>query len=319
MTESNYVDACEYEYLSASGGSIEDCLLLGYRTPYGHAFSPSELEAWVIHFTPESHMAGSLRVTYMFGTSGWLTGLWWSPSGTAYVSEIDGTMHVCRDVKNSEPDAWEEVTLDAQLSGVWGLSEECVFTWGQRNEKNRMYRHDGRKWYSMPSPGDVSVLRGLSPDFLYAVGYGGMMARWDGHAWIPVQIPVKSNFTGLFVAGPDELYATTESGELWEGTSHGWAKRAQSAEGGPLLDVAKFKGEVWVAGGEEGLLRLKGGTNELECVKPNIEAKSFDVRGNLLITTKDFIAQTVDGVKFQARGRDAFEKSRASIPPLWLE
>jgi hypothetical protein len=76
--------------------------------------------------------------------------------------------------------------------------------------------------------------------------------------------------------------------------------------------------DVWVAGGDDGLLRLKGATNELEVVKPNIHAKSFDARGNLLITTKDLIAETFDGQNFSGVGRNSIRNQRDCRTPLWL-
>lgn len=318
MKKADYVDTCEYEYLSGSGSSSNDCVVLGYRKPSGTPFSPFELESWLIHLMPTRMADGNFKVDFLFGNTRWLTGLWRSPAGVVYISDNQGLVHVCRNLERGQQAEREEMPVDAQLSGVWGLSDKCVFTWGRGAGKdNRLFRYDGRAWQPLPSPGYVSTLHGLAPDFLYAVGYDGLMARWDGHTWTPIPLDVESNFTGLFVAGPDEMYATTEGGELWEGTSHGWSKRAEMP--GPLLDVAKYKGEIWVAGGEQGLLKLKGGTNELECIKPNIEAKSFDARETLLITTKDFVAYSADGVKFQGRGRETMQQMVGKNVPMWME
>jgi hypothetical protein len=310
-------DTTDFEFLSASGPSIEDCVLLGYRTEFEQPFSPSALESWGIYFSPNKMGEGTFENRFMLGTSDWLTELWRSPAGHTYVSNANGLVKTCTDLSQRSPETWQSTDVDAQLMGIWGVSDAAVYTWGKAGPEDRLFRFDGKTWTRMPSPGNVSVLHGLSPDLLYAVGYDGLLARWDGRAWTRLQVPAKSHFTGLFVAGPDEVYATTEKGELWEGTSHGWAKRAGGFD--TLLDVAKFKGEVWVAGGDDGLLRLKSTTNELECIKPNIHAKSFDTRGNLLITTKDFVAQTADGVKFQSRGREVFQQVRGAFPPLWLE
>jgi hypothetical protein len=317
MANTDYVDACKYEYVGASGKSSRDCMALGYRTPEGVPFSPAELESWIIHFPPEKDRKGNYAVVFEFSDACWLTGLWKSLEGPVYVSNMDGTMHIRRDWKKKGKEAWEEVELDAQLSGVWGLSDECVFTWVRKGDEHRMFRYDGRQWHPMPSPGDASVLHGVAPDLVYAVGYKGLIARWDGHSWTQLQSPVRHNFTGLFVAGPDEMYATTEHGELLAGTSHGWEKRAKAP--GSLLDVAKYKGEVWVAAGEAGLLKLKGTTQELEPIKPNIKATAFDVRGNLLITAGHIVAQSEDGVKFLGAGDQVFERECSSEPPMWLE
>lgn len=316
MSETDYDDACKYEYIKALGPASNDCVVLGYRTLYGFPFSDLEMESWLIHFKPSGPEGKELATLYKYGNACWLTGLWRSKTGVVYVSDGEGFIRTWRDLEPRPGEtSWEEVKLEARLHGVWGLSDDCIYTWGRAGETYRMFRYDGRTWNPMPSPGHLSVLRGLSPDFLYAVGYDGMMARWDGHSWTPVRTPVRSNFMGLFIAGPDELYATTEGGELWEGTSHGWSKRSGLED--PLLDVAKFNGEVWVAGGEEGLFKLKAHTQELECAKPNIKATSFAIDGRLIVTTPDIIYHSADGLKFAGYGRGALRHFRGTQPRMW--
>jgi len=315
MLDSDYVDGCRYKYIAASGATITDCLVLGYRTLFDVPFSPFEMESWIMHFEAEGPEDDEVEISFEDGHAGWTTGLWRSLEGPAFVAESDGNLRIWRGDRKKR---WEDVKLGARLRGVWGLSDRCVYAWGQVRDDHRMFRYDGRTWSPMPSPGNISVLHGLASDMLYAVGYEGMMSRWDGQAWKRVPIRVKSNFMGLFVAGPDEMYATTESGELWEGTSHGWSKRAE-IEDEPLQDVAKFKGKVWVAGGEAGLLRLKEKTRELECVKPNIEATGFDARGNLLITCEEIVVESKDGKSFMGFGEEVLRETRANKPKLWEE
>jgi len=316
MADSDYEDFTEYEFIGASGNSAFDCMVIGYRSRIDTPFSASELESWIIRFEPSATTEGNVSTVFDYGDTSWLTGLWRSLEGPVYVSNSEGIVHIRKDFKKKKgQEAWKEVQLEAQLFGIWGLSDTCVFTWGKAGGKHVMFRFDGKKWNPMPSPEDVSVLHGLSPDLLYAVGPDGTMARWDGQAWKSVRIAAKSHFTGLFVAGPDEMYATTEAGELWEGTSHGWSKRAEAEDS--LWDVAKYKGEVWAAGGEQGLLRLKGKTKKLECIKPNVEATAFDARNKLLITTNEILVETDDGANFKGVGRDALRKFRENEPPMW--
>lgn len=74
-------------------------------------------------------------------------------------------------------------------------------------------------------------------------------------------------------------------------------------KGLPLLAVAKWKNELWVAGGQLGLFKRKGKSNELECVKPNLTANGFDARENLLISCGDRISNTADGKSFFSSGQ----------------
>src|SRR6185503_14559732 len=144
MARSDYVDDGNYKYIKASGAAANDCMVLGYRTLCGVPFSPFEMESWVIHFRPEGAKSDEVVLVYEYGKAGWLTGLWRSEEGTVYVADSEGLISTWRDLgpQRREEDAWEEVKLDARLRGVWGLSDECVFTWGRVGEDYRMFRYD---------------------------------------------------------------------------------------------------------------------------------------------------------------------------------
>jgi hypothetical protein len=81
--------------------------------------------------------------------------------------------------------------------------------------------------------------------------------------------------------------------------------------GVPLLGVVKWKGEVWVAAGPQGLLKRKGVSNVFEQL-PDMQKPAFslDAREDLLICTGEKIGTTKDGVKFSATATNSLEKMR---------
>lgn len=301
-------------YFSASGPSFSTCAFLGQRYVADYGFKPHEGESWVM---ANAGSATAVRTTPCFGTTSWLTRLWRAPSGTVFVSNANEGL-VMRFTDVGEPTQhWEEMPLDAAMSGVWGLDERRVWAWGTRHPATPvLYRFDGRAWSEVPAPDfQVRALHGLAPDFLYAVGVQGGVARWDGRAWLHYPMPSDETLVSVFVAGPDEVYASGASGGLYEGSAHGWGKIAQGALPlTPLYAVAKWKGQLWVAGGALGLLRRVGITDELEKVKPNLKCFDLDARGELLISCEHFVVSTADGQSYAGVGGNVLLQHRAGVP-----
>src|SRR5690349_19687187 len=119
----------------------------------------------------------------------------------------------------------------------------------------------------MPAPGEILVMHGVAPDLVYAAGRNGLFARWDGSRWTKVGIPDVGIY-GVWVVSEDEMYAVGTGGRLLQGSTQSWGEVLSGAD--PLLGVVKWKGEVWIAAEERGVLKLVGAT--LVPVKPNIKA-----------------------------------------------
>jgi len=81
--------------------------------------------------------------------------------------------------------------------------------------------------------------------------------------------------------------------------------------------VASWKGSIWVAGSDAGLLRLVGKKNRLEVVKPNIDASALDARQDLLIACPGKVSGTSDGKNFESMGDESFLAERGTEPPMW--
>jgi hypothetical protein len=254
-------------------------------------------------------------VRNQYGASRWFTAIWRSPAGVAWVADAEGEVHVNASLDAADSNrTWTVHAFDFPVMGVWGIDDTCVFAWGSTPRTGvHVQRWDGKRWLELPAPDiDVLAMHGTAPDLVYAVGARGGISHWTGRSWRRVASPVSENLVSIFVASGDEQYATGHRGSLLEGSASGWGKVA----GGPIADwplhaVAKWKGELWVAGGPAGLLRRVGATSRLEAVKPNLRATALDARGELVVTCDDMIAGTADGQGFWAIGDGSLEQARA--------
>jgi hypothetical protein len=292
----------------ASGSSLQACHFLMLRFDEKYGFKPDAGESWI--FQREGKTTSGLR-----GQLGWYTGLWRSPAGRAYVSVSSGDILVNRDPRpRAAP--WETQHVRGTLSGIWGLHDELIFTWGLRGNGPVAYLFDGATWKELPAPpGEVVGMHGTSEKLVYAVGRDGLVARWDGTSWSKVVTPARGVLSQVFVVNDDEMYAVGPNRQLLQGSTRGWTEILEGP--GPLFGVVKWKDDVWVGAAEHGLMKLAGTT--LVPVKPNIKAEKLEARGSLLISSPQMIAGTDDGATFNAVPAVPFlAKLIEKNPPAWV-
>lgn len=302
---------CEYSW--ASGSSYEDCSFLArrWRDEYGTRLSDSDFFVCGI---------GADEVQTWGPTPNIFSALWRAlPSGRTYVA--DGSqcaIHVYEDVMTVEAGV-RTLPLTFAPEGIWGLDEQFIYAWGIGGTYGAQVPHlaayDGREWTDLPTPGFyITKMHGLAPDLIYATGRGGM-ARWDGRAWHEVPMPTGDIFSDVFVAGPDEIYATTYAGLLIEGNAKSSNIITSTMDDRlPFACVIKFAGELFVGGLSLGLYRRTGRTDQLEHIKPDIHASMFEARaGALIITVPDEIIGTSDGVAFFGSAFESVKDSTGAI------
>jgi hypothetical protein len=304
----------EYSLHCASGLGLDRCCVLGQRQEKGKPFSAYRMETWVLAGR-RGKEADDIVFDAGFGLGTWLTRIWVSPRGVAYAAELDE--HVWRSDDPRKFASWKDHELPATLSGIWGLDDSTVFAWGLGGGTAKMFRWNGSKWSEMESPGEISRMHGHSKDLILAAGAEGLLARFDGKRWTPIPVRTGENLMGVHVVGPDEFYACGEGGSLLEGSRHGWRERAKVEY--PLLDVAKFAGSIWLAGGDRGLLAVQGKGNKIASVKKNIAATAFDARESFLITCDEEVCESRDGKAFISVGEGILEELVGHKEPLWLK
>ncbi|WP_426748094.1 hypothetical protein VZQ01_14270 [Myxococcus faecalis] len=297
-----------HAFRKVCGPSIEDCHFLADRWD-GKGWVEDEAESWVVQVS-----AG--RMYALKSQVGWLTGLWCSPSGRVYVSQGGGArggVHVSLGQDPTAPQ-WEFHPLPLLAMGVWGVDDHFVLTWGPRVDKREdgMFRWDGTAWQSIPCPGEVISVHGLSSTLVYAVGRKGLISRWDGSQWHTVPSYTRAPLTGIHVASQDEMYACGGNGVM-EGSIYGWSEVVESP--GMVVDVTKYHDDILVAGEGSGLLRLKG--NRLELVEPSLPVTSMDSRERLVVATPEELADSLDGKAFRRKPLSEFMDLTSDIPTMW--
>ncbi|MDY7231160.1 hypothetical protein [Hyalangium rubrum] len=297
-----------HEFRQASGPSAWDCHFLADRWE-GPGWVEDHAESWVGQVV-------NGQVFTLLGQVGWLTGLWRSPSGSVYVAEgshLRGGMHINRAEDPLHPD-WKFHALPFLAMGVWGLDDQFVLAWGPKvgQRESALFCWDGKRWQEWDSPGEIIAMHGLARDFIYAVGRNGLIAWWNGGKWNTVPSFTQAVLTGIHAVSEDEVYACGDNGVM-EGSVYGWSEVVESP--GMVTDVAKYAGTVWLAGEEDGLLRLQGPT--LEEADASLRASAFDVRERLLVTSPECLADSQDGKKFRRLPLEGFISRLSDRPPLW--
>lgn len=301
-------------YGSISGNSAKDYCFIAQRFDEDEGFKPDYGESWLYYSDGDEGRR-------LYGGAGWLTGVWYSPGQIAYVSDDNGDAIVYRDPPSmteagQKPKKGQlaKENLPVALFGVWGLDDRFVLTWGDDGEDGRVWRWDGKKWGELPRPpGRIMDIEGLAPDLVIAVGYHGMIARWDGRAWTQLASPTKAGLNAVAVVSPDEMYATSSSGVLLEGSIHGWAEALD--EGIPLFGVAKFKGTLYVGAGDEGLYVRKG--KKLAAFKKKIKARAMEARKDLLVVAGQEIGESTDGKAFMLTDQEFVVDDLQDKKPTW--
>jgi hypothetical protein len=306
-------------YVSASGPRYSDCTFIGRRHRDAYGSNATDSDFWILVNRPENTQDG---LTYMcWGPwTNYITSLWRSSSGIVYVADVTAkAVDVFTNVMDKSSGERRDA-LPFWPEGVWGLDDEHVYTWGSRKDaagklECGVARYDGRNWTEIEAPGFAVIsMHGIAPDLIYACGYHGGMARWDGGSWTTFPMPTAEVLSDVFVAGPDEMYATGMNGALLEGSRNGWHVITRTMdERLPFTCVAKWHDQLWVGGGPLGLFRRIGKTDQLECVRQKIFATSFDAREDLVITAETMIAGTSEGTNFRASGINSLMQMTGTI------
>ncbi|MBX3130287.1 MAG: hypothetical protein KF718_26450 [Polyangiaceae bacterium] len=297
-------------FSGVSGTSMEDCVALAGRFEGELGYRPPNLETWVVRMSPG-------RIETMFwGQRKWLSGIWRGPSGRIYVSDMDKVLH------HREPDpdasstaAWTKHEAAGNMMGIRGIDDDYVMSWGLAEQSTPcVMLWEGSAWRRVGAPEFmIWDVHGSRRDLIFAVGDGGRIARWDGTRWTEMSTPATGTLNAVFCVDDDEVYACGRDRELLKGSSYGWTKVLDAEVG--LHGVAKWRGEVWVGAAMPiGLCKLED--DGLVQVGP-VLATNFDVRGTLLFTTSEHIAESPDGVGFMATPIDNFLEIVANDPPSW--
>lgn len=143
---------------------------------------------------------------------------------------------------------------------------------------------DGSTWRerSFGSDRPLDALFVAGPDDVWAAGYEGRIAHWNGHAWTRAELPTVLDADDVDGTGPSDVWVVGEHGLVahfdglgWSVVSQGTANRLEGVGGLAPNDVwvvgdhasLHFDGQTWSPGGLDGLAEL-----ELEALGTSVGA-----------------------------------------------
>jgi hypothetical protein len=153
-------------------------------------------------------------------------------TGPAVPSQLQGPLSRWVEVPGPALAGANRLTAVVPVGGsdVWAVGSQGVV--GTDTERSLALHWDGRRWTTVPSPGQAGLLGadGTGPDDLWAVGGtpdGGrsVIQHWDGRRWTEVDheaaSPGKPLRLGSVAAlGPADVWAVGYRGALEEGQPH---------------------------------------------------------------------------------------------------
>ncbi len=317
MSETNDI-VCQLR--SASGRSNGDCVMLGRRFRDDLGPRAEQRDFWILVNEPVSE---NEWMTYAFWSfRSFVTGIWRAPSGKVYATDADlGGFYLFHDIKDLQRGAEHVKLHDVAPEGVWGLADDCIFVWGTRVDERRqktypVFKYDGTQWRELPPlPCPTNRIHGVSEDVIYASGWHGMVAKWDGSAWQRISVPTSTIVTDIYVDSGDEIYAVTNDGVLLEGSASDWGVGGSNPLGAtPFSSVAKFRGEVYIGANDVGLMKRASAGGAVEEFKPKLGAVHIEARDNLIITCDNRVAGSLDGSRFFSIGTGKFAELTANKP-----
>jgi hypothetical protein len=100
----------------------------------------------------------------------------------------------------------------------------------------------------------------LDTDSVWAVGWNGVILRYDGVAWSSVTSGTIQRLWDIWGDGPSNLYAVGDGGTILRFDGSSWTQITVSGVTAPLHDVTgTASGEIFAVGAKGTVVRLKGG------------------------------------------------------------
>lgn len=97
-----------------------------------------------------------------------------------------------------------------------------------------MMHWNGHQWSSLATGGGrpFSGVFGFGPRNIWAVGYAGALARFDGQYWSEVTNPTTSKETlfGIWGSSPTDIWAVGNNGEILHGNGSTWESHKQKTD-----------------------------------------------------------------------------------------
>jgi len=171
-----------------------------------------------------------------------LVGLWGARADDTWlVGPIGSILHWDGRALVSAP-----VPTAAPLRAVWGSATDDVWAVG---DAVLHYDGQGWSAASGAPTGSWNAVHGSGPGDVWLAGAGGAAAHFDGARWVPVATPSAEDLAAVAVVGPAEAYLATARGGTvlrWDGAALTVFGRLEARALSGLF--AAGPGDVWAAG-----------------------------------------------------------------------
>jgi hypothetical protein len=298
----------DYAFRRYLGRDLRNGVVVAERSKAFELRSSEETESWIARVVD-----GQLLVVRR--ARGLIRSLWVSPSGRIYTAGAgdQGPGVYVEETGDPYASRWVKTPLPMVYSGVFGLDDDFVFAWGGTPDETHLSFFDGASWHVLESPGWIQAMHGVRRDLLYAVGYDGMAAWWDGAKWNRQATTTAGIISSVYVVSEDEVYATGPCRRILAGSIYGWTARL--AVSWPVFDLTKWTDGVFVAAGGIGLAKVDG--NSIDVVRRDVKADRVIAGDSLLVVTENALSETSDLTTFTAIPIEDMAAFMDQVRPPW--
>jgi len=174
---------------------------------------------------------------------------------------------------------WQNTVAEGQLLfDVWGSSGADVWAVGGR----AAVHYDGDHWslvdVGVPANEGLAGVWGAAGNDVFVVGSGGVIRRYDGHAWSPMNSAASVNLNAVWGASGSDVFAVGYDHTVLHYDGVEWVQM-DTGSGSPFVDVWGSAGnDVWAVDLDGDLYRYDGADWSQMAVPPTYTLRGVWVR-----------------------------------------
>lgn len=181
-------------------------------------------------------------------------GIWLSPQGDLFIAGYSGVEKGF--VKKLQGGAFETIyETDTGFLGIGGSDSADLFAVG--GSYPHISHFDGQNWEAWDlsedlgeewSEGALKGVWGGASNDVFAVGFGGLIAHYDGSVWTRMESGTSADLEEIWGSASDDVYAVGEGGAILHFDGEAWSQMV-SGTTGYLNDVwGSSPTDIWAVG-----------------------------------------------------------------------
>lgn len=241
----------------------------------------------------------------VFGVSGATNGIWGTDASNIWAATSTGTSGRIFKYNGS---SWTQESFGIGINyAIWGFDPFNIWVGGV----GYIRRFNGFSWTSEPVGGTLRGIWGTNPVNVWAVGYSGLIRKYDGNTWTTQTSGTPQDLFGVWGVDANNIWAVGAAGTIlkyngtsWVAQNSGTTQQLNGIWGidanniwavGNLGTILKYNGTSWVpqTSGTSNVLKSVWGTGTQFWVT--------GAGGLILYSGNQNIILPVELVHFQAR------------------